>query len=76
MAQEPNLLDKLNERERETIPLLAEGLSNKEIADQLLLAPNTVKLYVKPLNSKLGTHNRDEIVVWANELGLLDTERP
>lgn len=43
MAHESILLDELNERELEIILLLAEGLSNKEIAQRLFLAPNTVK---------------------------------
>jgi DNA-binding CsgD family transcriptional regulator len=76
MAQESILLDELNERELEIISLLAEGLANKEIANRLFLAPNTVKWYVRQLNSKLDTSNRNEIVARANELGLLDAEQP
>lgn len=73
MAQEPMLLDTLNERELEIIALL-DGLSNKEIANQLFLAPNTVKWYVRQLNSKFDTKNRHEIVERANELGLLEKQ--
>ena len=73
MLQEQILLDKLNERELEIIPLLEEGLSNKEIANQLFLAPNTVKWYVKQLNSKLDTSNRHEIVVALDLLGPLNS---
>ena len=76
MAQETILLDELNEREREIISLLADGLSNKEIASRLFLAPNTVKWYVRQLNSKLDTSNHDEIVARAHALSLLDVEQP
>lgn len=76
MSQEPILLDALNERELEVISLLAEGLSNNEIANQLFLAASTVKWYVRQLNSKLDTKNRTEIVKRANELGLLESASP
>lgn len=46
VSQDPILLDTLNERELEIITLLAESLSNKGIANQFFLAPNTVKWYV------------------------------
>ncbi len=71
MSQEPVLLDALNDRELEIIPLLAQRLSNKEIANQLFLAPNTIKWIVRQLNSKLDTTNRKEIVQRANQLGIL-----
>src|SRR5262245_51736670 len=64
----------LNEREIEIIGLLAEGLANKEIANRLFLAPNTVKWYIKQLNSKLGTSNRDEIVEEAENRQLLNRD--
>ena len=68
-------LEALNERELEIIPLLAEGLSNKEIANRLFLAPSTVKWYVRQINSKLDTSNRDEIVERAEELGLMGAKK-
>lgn len=76
MSQGPAWLDPLNERELEVIGLLAEGLSNNEIANQLFLAPSTIKWYVRQLNSKLDTNNRNEIVALANELGLLEALLP
>jgi predicted ATPase/DNA-binding CsgD family transcriptional regulator len=66
------LPNELNEREIEIIGLLADGLANKEIANRLFLAPNTVKWYIKQLNSKLGTSNRDEIVQEAQIRNLLN----
>lgn len=72
MSQEILLLDRLNNRELEIIPLLAAGLTNAEIANQLFLAPNTVKWYVGKLNSKLNTRNRVEIVARVHKLGLIE----
>jgi predicted ATPase/DNA-binding CsgD family transcriptional regulator len=68
------LVHELNEREIEIIALLAEGLANKEIAERLFLAPNTVKWYIKQINSKLDTSNRDEIVQAAQNRKLLNRE--
>ena len=59
-------------REQDIIELLAQGLTNPAIADELYIATGTVKWYVKHLNQKLHTSSRQEIVEAARELGLLD----
>ena len=76
MPQRPILLDAINERELDIIRLLAKGLSNKEIADQLFLSVNTIKWYITQLNSKLGTKNRHEITEQARSLELLQEPIP
>ena len=68
---QPILLNDINEREREVIDLLADELTNNQIAEQLFLAESTVKWYIRQINSKLDTKNREEIVERAQELGLL-----
>lgn len=73
MTQDNMLLDDINERELEIVGLLAEGLTNREIADRLFLAVSTVKWYITQINSKLGTANRKEIIERADELDLLNT---
>ncbi|UCG22983.1 MAG: hypothetical protein JSW55_12490, partial [Chloroflexota bacterium] len=65
-------LEPLTQREMEILRLLAEGLSNREIAQELVLAQGTVKWYNKQLYSKLGVHSRSEAVDRAREIGLLD----
>ena len=50
---------------------MAAGLSNREIADELYLSVNTVKVYASRLYSKLGVHRRGEAVARAQELDLL-----
>jgi predicted ATPase/DNA-binding CsgD family transcriptional regulator len=62
----------LSERELEIIRLMAEGRTNREIAQELILSPETVKWYNKRSFSKLGVGSRTEAVVRANEYGLLD----
>lgn len=68
----PLTLEPLTEREVEILRLLAEGLSNQEIADRLVLALSTVKWYAKQLYSKLGVNNRSHAVARARSLGLFD----
>ncbi|MCB0031569.1 MAG: helix-turn-helix transcriptional regulator, partial [Anaerolineales bacterium] len=53
-------LDQFKERELEIIGLMAEGLSNREIADQLFITTETVRWYNKQIYSKLGTSRRTE----------------
>ncbi len=51
-------LDALTEREREVLNLLAQGLTNKEIADALVITTNTVKRHLKAIFAKLDVHTR------------------
>jgi DNA-binding CsgD family transcriptional regulator len=61
----------ITEREREVLELLADGLSNKEIAARLGLSPNTVKTHVSRLFEKLRVARRTEAILLARELGLV-----
>lgn len=70
------MVESFSEREVEVLYGLAEGLSNYEIADRLFLSPSTVKWYVRQLNSKLDTSNREEIVERAEGMGLLNSDKP
>lgn len=65
------LLVLLNERELEVLRLIAEGLSNNEIAERLVIALSTVKWHINNLFGKLGVHSRTQAVAQAKELGLL-----
>jgi NarL family two-component system response regulator LiaR len=70
-APSPRLGDDLNEREREVLALLAQGLSNKEIAERLFLSLATVKYHVRLLLSKLGASSRAEAVALAWQHNLI-----
>jgi two-component system nitrate/nitrite response regulator NarL len=61
----------LTPREREVLRLLAEGLSNRAIAERLYLAESTVKGHVATLRSKLGATSRLHAVIQADRSGLL-----
>jgi DNA-binding NarL/FixJ family response regulator len=64
------LTEPLSDREREILKLLAQGLSNGEIAQRLSLAEGTVKNYVTAILQKLGTRDRTQAALRARELGL------
>lgn len=64
-------LDRLTDREREVLTLVARGLSNREIARWLSLSVETVKTHVKRIFVKLGVRDRAQAVVAAYEAGLV-----
>jgi DNA-binding NarL/FixJ family response regulator len=61
----------LSSREHEVLDLIAEGSTNKEIAERLFLSPHTVKEHTSTLYRKLGVRNRAEAVQRAQRLGLI-----
>jgi RNA polymerase sigma factor (sigma-70 family) len=56
----------LTEREREVLDLLAQGLTNKEIAEKLIITTNTVKRHLKAIFEKLDVHTRSAATSKAN----------
>lgn len=64
--------DVLSPREEEVLQLVAEGLSNKDIAHRLIVTENTIKSHVTSIFNKLGVDSRAQAVTVAAEKGLLD----
>jgi DNA-binding NarL/FixJ family response regulator len=67
----PAELTLLTEREREILLLVGTGLSNGEIAAGLVISPQTAKTHVNRMMTKLGAHDRAQLVIIAYESGLL-----
>ncbi len=71
LAVAPPLVESLSDRELEVLQLIAQGLSNREIGEQLFLALDTVKGHNRRIFDKLEVQRRTEAVARARELGLL-----
>ncbi len=72
-SAKPIIVDSLSTRERNIIELIAQGQSNKEIARDLDIAPETVKSHVKHIFAKLDVDKRTKAVTRAQSLGLVST---
>jgi len=70
-AGAPARLGELTEREREIVALVAEGLTNEDIADRLVISPLTVKTHVNRAMAKLDLRDRAQLVVAAYQSGLV-----
>jgi DNA-binding NarL/FixJ family response regulator len=69
-AEAPELPDGLTPREAEVLALIAEGLTNAEIADRLVVSAATVKTHVNHIFAKAGVRDRAQAVVYAYANGL------
>jgi len=66
-----NLVEPLSQRELEVLHLMALGRTNQEIAQQLIVAPGTIKAHTASIYRKLDVANRTEAVARARQLGIL-----
>ncbi len=73
-GDEKSAYDGLTEREREVLKLIADGRSNQEVADQLIISIKTVERHRANILAKLGLHSRTELVKYAIRKGLIEVE--
>lgn len=70
-ARTAGSIDTLTDREREILVCVARGMTNDEIADDLVISPATVKTHLARIMSKLDAHDRAQLVVFAYENGIV-----
>jgi DNA-binding NarL/FixJ family response regulator len=75
-VQAPAAMQALTNREREVVALVAQGLSNDEIASTMVLSPTTAKTHVSRAMTKVGARDRAQLVVFAYQCGLVAGRDP
>jgi non-specific serine/threonine protein kinase len=73
-TDEPLTTDPLSAREREVAAMVARGMSNRQIAQELFLSERTIENHISKILRKLGRSSRTEVAAWATEQRLLTPE--
>jgi NarL family two-component system response regulator LiaR len=74
-SEEPALFTELTERELDVLRLIAKGMTNSQIAENLVISENTVKGHVSNILSKLHLADRTQVAVYAWQSGLVNREK-
>ena len=71
--RQPHATKLLTQREEQVAALIARGCSNRQLAEELVIATSTAERHVANILSKLGLGSRAQIAVWALENGVCET---
>ena len=71
---QPDMIEPLSEREIEVLQLIAEGMTNQEVADKLYLSVHTIKVHARNIYAKLGVKNRLQAAEKGKTLGILSQD--
>ena len=74
--EQQRAVDAVSDREKEVLVLVAQGLTNKEIAEKLVISENTARNHVSRILDKLGLSRRTEAATFAAQHGLLERDQP
>jgi len=74
-SEEPALFTELTERELDVLRLIAKGMTNSQIAENLVISENTVKGHVSNILSKLHLADRTQVAVYAWQSGIVNKEQ-
>jgi two-component system response regulator NreC len=74
VGEEQPSFDRLTPREKEVLTLIAEGYTNREIAERLVISPSTVQTHRARIMEKLNLQNRTELIKYAIRRGLIDLD--
>ncbi|MCI0440014.1 MAG: response regulator transcription factor [Chloroflexi bacterium] len=75
-SRESSLVEALSDREREVLSLVAQGSTNREIAETLIITQNTVKVHLRNILDKLNLRNRQQAAAFAVQEGLVEEVSP
>jgi DNA-binding NarL/FixJ family response regulator len=71
---QPDPIERLSPREKEILPLVAQGFDNRQIGKTLFISEKTAKNYITSIRKKLGLANRTQIALFAIREGLIEVK--
>ena len=73
--EEERATENISDREKDVLSLIAQGLTNREIAERLVISENTARNHVSRILEKLGMTRRSELAAWVTRVGLVSDDQ-